>query len=171
MRDTDLFQLALGLPLPWTVTRSEFAVEDGRLDLHVDFPRGSRFACAECGRADCAVHDTKDETWRHLDFFQHGTLLHARVPRVICPKCGVRKVATPWARTGSGFTLLFEAYVLALAKAMPIANAGSDASIDMGAAFEAGIKANFENAEITFDKFHVIKLANEAVDEVRRQGV
>ena len=39
----------------------------------------------------------------------------------------------------------------------------------MGAAFEAGIKANFENAEITFDKFHVIKLANEAVDEVRRQ--
>ena len=45
----------------------------------------------------------------------------------------------------------------------------SDASIDMGAAFEAGIKANFENAEITFDKFHVIKLANEAVDEVRRE--
>ena len=45
----------------------------------------------------------------------------------------------------------------------------TDASIDMGPAFEAGIKANFENAEITFDKFHVIKLANEAVDEVRRQ--
>ena len=39
----------------------------------------------------------------------------------------------------------------------------------MGAAFEAGIKANFENAEITFDKFHVIKLANEAVDQVRRE--
>ncbi len=75
MRDTDLFQLALGLPSPWTVTRSEFAVEDGRLDLYVDFPRGSRFACAECGREGCAVHDTKDETWRHLDFFQHRTLL------------------------------------------------------------------------------------------------
>ncbi|HKM81868.1 MAG TPA: helix-turn-helix domain-containing protein, partial [Candidatus Acidoferrum sp.] len=123
MRDTDLFQLALGLQSPWTVTRSEFAVEDGRLDLYVDFPRGSRFACAECGREGCAVHDTKDETWRHLDFFQHRTLLHARVPRVSCPDCGVRKVATPWARAGSGFTLLFEAYVLALAKTMPIANA------------------------------------------------
>jgi transposase len=49
------------------------------------------------------------------------------------------------------------------------AKAVTDASIDMGAAFEAGIKANFANAEITFDKFHVIKLANEAVDEVRRQ--
>ena len=105
MRDTDLFQLALGLPSPWTVTRSEFSVEDGRLDLHVDFPRGSRFACAECGREDCAVHDTRDETWRHLDFFQHRTLLHARVPRASCPDCGVRKVATPWARAGSGFTL------------------------------------------------------------------
>jgi transposase len=44
-----------------------------------------------------------------------------------------------------------------------------DASIDMGAAFEAGIKENFPNAEITFDKFHVIKLANEAVDQVRRE--
>ena len=39
----------------------------------------------------------------------------------------------------------------------------------MGAAFEAGIKENFPNAEITFDKFHVIKLANEAVDQVRRE--
>ena len=39
----------------------------------------------------------------------------------------------------------------------------------MGAAFEAGIKENFANAEITFDKFHVIKLANEAVDQVRRE--
>ena len=35
----------------------------------------------------------------------------------------MRKVATPWARAGSGFTLLCEAYVLALAKTMPIANA------------------------------------------------
>jgi transposase len=69
------------------------------------------------------VHDTKDETWRHLDFFQDRTYLHARTPRVTCPECGVRKAATPWARAGSGFTLLFEAYVLALAKAMPIANA------------------------------------------------
>jgi transposase len=43
----------------------------------------------------------------------------------------------------------------------------SDASIDMGAAFEAGIKENFANAAFTFDKFHVNKLANEAVDQVR----
>jgi len=123
MRDTDLFQLALGRSSPWTVTRSAFAVEQSRLDLYVDFPRGSRFACPECGREGGPVHATKDETWRRLDFFQHRALLHARVPRVICPDCGVRKAATPWARAGSGFTLLFEAFMLTLAKAMPIADA------------------------------------------------
>jgi transposase len=122
MRDTDLFQLALGLTSPWKVMRSEFSVCDGQLDLHLDFPAGSRFVCAECGREGCGVHDTRAETWRHLDFFQHRAFLHARTPRVICPRCGVHKVDVPWARAGSGFTLLFEAYVLALAKAMPIAN-------------------------------------------------
>jgi hypothetical protein len=29
MQDTDLFQLALGLSSPWTVTRSEFDAVDG----------------------------------------------------------------------------------------------------------------------------------------------
>ena len=227
-----------------------------QLDLHIDFVRGSRFCCSQCGKEGCPVHDTSEDTWRHLDFFQHQAFLHARVPRVTCPDCGVLKVTVPWARPGSGFTLLFEAYVLMLAKAMPIANVAAlvsehdtrlwrvldhyvsqavekmdlsevrqiavdetsarrghdyitlfvdiarrkvvhvadgkdastvtafaeflerhggkkdaitDASIDMGAAFIAGIKANFPNASITFDKFHVIKLVNDAVDEVRRQ--
>src|SRR5208337_1488928 len=123
------------------------------------------------------------------------------------------------ARAGSGFTLLFEAYVLALAKAMPIANAAkrlgehdtrlwrivehyvwravealdlSDVQriaadetsarrghddislfVDMArrkVVYVADGKDAANNAEITFDKFHVIKLANEAVDEVRRHG-
>jgi hypothetical protein len=51
MQDTDLFQLALGLSSPWTVRRSEFDAVDGRLDLYVDFPRGSRFRlCAVWAR-------------------------------------------------------------------------------------------------------------------------
>ena len=36
----------------------------------------------------------------------------------------------------------------------------SVASIEMGAAFDAGIKESFPDAEITFDKFHVIKSAS-----------
>jgi transposase len=62
------------------------------------------------------VHDIHDKTRRHLDFFQHKAFLHARVPRVRCPEHGVRLVALPWARPGSGFTMLFEALVLTFAR-------------------------------------------------------
>jgi len=31
------------------------------------------------------------------------------------------------------------------------------------------VEGNFQNAAITFDKFHVMKLMNEAVDQVRRE--
>ena len=44
----------------------------------------------------------------------------------------------------------------------------TDASIDMSAAFIAGVRENLPNARVTFDRFHVVKLVNEAVDEVRR---
>ena len=68
----------------------------------------------------CPVHDTADRTWRHLDFFQHQAYLHARVPRVACPAHGVRQVAVGWARPESGFTLLFEALLMALVSEMPV---------------------------------------------------
>jgi transposase len=91
-----------------------------RLDLHLDFPKGARFACPEGDAAACAVHDSSDKTWRHLDFFQHQAYLHARVPRVCCPTHGVRQVALSWARPESGFTLLFEALLLAMLAQMPV---------------------------------------------------
>ncbi len=115
MRDISLLQLALGLAPPWTVTGSDFDTEARRLDIHIDFAAGSRFACPGCGAADCPAHDTERMTWRHLNFFQHQAYLHARVPRVRCVRCGVKKVSVPWAREGGGFTLLFEALVMALA--------------------------------------------------------
>jgi transposase len=40
---------------------------------------------------------------------------------------------------------------------------------DMSPAFISGIENNFPKASITFDRFHVMKLMNEAVDRVRRQ--
>jgi len=42
-------------------------------------------------------------------------------------------------------------------------------SADMSPAFRKGAEMNFPWAAITFDKFHVIKLMNEAVDKVRRE--
>src|SRR5262249_21929417 len=80
-------------------------VDKKRLDLEIDFKTGGRFACPECGKAECPVHDTVKKTWRHLNFFQHEAYLQARVARIDCPDCGVRLVNVPWARPGSGFTL------------------------------------------------------------------
>lgn len=92
MRDTTLLQLALALTPPWTVNRSDFDPEAHRLDIEIDFPPGSRFACPSCGAADCPAYDTERKTWRHLNFFQHQAYLNARVPRVCCDACGIRTV-------------------------------------------------------------------------------
>jgi transposase len=104
------------------VSQVEFDPEQTRLDLYLDFPRGARFACPAkgCEHRKCPVHDTAAKTWRHMDFFQHKAFLHARLPRVRCPAHGVRQAGVPWAREGSGFTLLFEALLLQFAAAMPV---------------------------------------------------
>jgi transposase len=47
-------------------------------------------------------------------------------------------------------------------------NAVTEVSADMSQAFAKGITANLPNAEITFDKFHVVSLVNNAVEKVRR---
>ena len=119
MNENELFQVALGLLPPWKVDRCDFDQTAGRLDIHLDFPRGSVFTCPVCQAAGCKAYDTEELTWRHLNFFQHQAFLHARTPRVDCSQCGIHRVTVPWARPDSGFTLLFEALVLMLAKSMP----------------------------------------------------
>lgn len=251
----DLFRAALHLTAPWYISSINFAEGERKLDIWVDFPKGSRFPCPECNNLDCEVHDTTTRTWRHLDFFEHQTFLHGRIPRIICPNCGVRQAKVPWARERSGFTLLMEALMVFFAQTMQISQIseklhikdkriwrvvahyvedalkkadfsnissvgvdetsrrkgheyitvfadihtgriifickGKDATTlasfsdalkehngipeqikdiccDMSPAFIKGIGEQFPLASIIFDKFHIIKLVNEAVDEVRR---
>ena len=170
-----------------------------------------------------------------------------------CETCGVKKIAAPWARPDSGFTLLFEAMVMTMVSAMPVkavarmvgehdtrlwrvvhhyvdqARARADAAsvtrvaidetaarrghdyislfvdidrgpgavrrrrqdastvaafaedlaahggepeaisevcIDMSPAFIKGVADNLPKAAVTFDKFHAVKIINEAVDQV-----
>lgn len=65
-----------------------------------------------------AVQHAADATHRR----RRQAHLHARIPRVRCDTHGVRQVVVPWARPGSGFTLLFEALLLLeLAPHMPVA--------------------------------------------------
>lgn len=115
-RVSELFAVALGLREPWTVGRIEFSEGDQQLELWLEFAAGSRFACPECGQEGCPVYDSEARSWRHLDFFQHRTLLHARQPRVTCAEHGVRTVEVPWARPRSGFTLLMDAYIMVLVR-------------------------------------------------------
>ena len=124
MNEKQLFGLALGLQLPWFIDRIEFDPARKRLDLFLEFERGAKFPCPECGEGTpCPVHDTRERTWRHLDFFQHQAFLTAKVPRIQCPTHGTKQVLVPWAREGSGFTLLFEALTLLLAREMPVSGA------------------------------------------------
>ncbi len=41
-------------------------------------------------------------------------------------------------------------------------------SMDLSPAFIAGAAHSFPDAEITYDRFHVVKLLNKAMDQVRR---
>ena len=112
---------ALGLPEPWKVVKDTFSAKERQLDITIDFQPGSTFQCPECG-AESKAYDSEMKTWRHLNFFQHETYLHARVPRVECSRgCGIKTVEVPWARQRSGFTLLFESLIMTLAREMPVA--------------------------------------------------
>ncbi len=116
----ELFRVALHLAAPWKISSIKFEEGERKLDIWVDFPKGSRFSCPECNHLDCKVHDTTTRSWRHLDFFEHQTFLHGRVPCINCPNCGVRQVKIPWARERSGFTLLMDALIVFFAQTMKI---------------------------------------------------
>jgi transposase len=104
MRDIDLYRHLLGLESPWTVSRVELSVDQGRVDVWADHGRGTRMPCPSCGR-ELAVRDHSEErAWRHLDSCQFMTYLHARPPRVECPEHGVLQVELPWAESKSRFT-------------------------------------------------------------------
>ncbi|MDP2768493.1 MAG: ISL3 family transposase [Giesbergeria sp.] len=250
-----LFTAALGLQVPWEVKSVALDTGKRRIDFEVGC-EAKRLNCPACGAADQGVHDQVRRDWRHLDFFQFEAWLHADVPRVNCGACGKTSQApVPWAREGSGFTLLFEALALSLCREMAVAQAarlmrvtakrlwtrishhvpaararddmsqvrligidetsvkkgheyitvvhdleakrllfacpGRDhstlaafakdltahggeptavahACMDMSAAYTKGVSESLPMAEISFDRFHVIALANEAMDAVRR---
>jgi transposase len=51
------------------------------------------------------------------------------------------------------------------------AQAITDVSLDMGRAYQAGARKHCPNAVVSFDPFHVVALAHEAMDQVRRAEV
>ncbi len=110
-----IFETALGISSPWFIAGMGFDEKQRTLRIRVDFEVGSRFAVP--GQAgEHPVHDTVTKTYRHLNFFQYQCDLTVRVPRVKLPDGKVIQVIPPWAGKLSGFSLLFEAFVLLLAR-------------------------------------------------------
>ena len=120
MMPNQLFDAALGVTAPWSVQQVQFDAGARQLTLVIDFAPGSRFAHPEALGLH-PVHDTQTKRYRHLNFFQYECDLEVRVPRVTLPDGRVRLVEPPWAGQLAGFTLLFEALVLALCQQMPFA--------------------------------------------------
>ena len=59
--------------------------------------------------------------------------MHAGVPRVRCTACGkTSQTPVPWAREGSGFTLMFEALSLSLCKGLPVRQAAQMRRVRVG---------------------------------------
>ena len=116
----ELFARALGVSEPWFVSGLDFDEAGRRLTIRLDFRRGARFAQPDDDGVH-PVHDTQIKRYRHLNFFEHECLLEARVPRVRLPDDRVALVKPPWAGKLSGFTLLFEALILAMCREMPFA--------------------------------------------------
>lgn len=42
-------------------------------------------------------------------------------------------------------------------------------SMDMSKSFQKGVRENLKEAKVTYDKFHILKIINEAVDQVRKE--
>jgi transposase len=113
--------MGLGLSRPWIVMSSKIEAEE--LHIEIDFEKGAKFE-------GLSVHDTVDRTWRHMNFWQYPTYLHARVPRVVDGEGKVKQVEVPWARPGSGFTALFEALAITMCAHMPVSQVSDKLKVD-----------------------------------------
>jgi transposase len=115
-----LFEAALGIAEPWLVASVDFDEKAKTLTVLIDFKPGTRFGISGHEGA-YPVHDTVTKTYRHLNFFEHECHLQVRTPRVKLPNGSVRLVEPDFAGRLNGFTLLFEALILMLARQMPFA--------------------------------------------------
>jgi len=252
----EIFDIALGLQEPWFVNSIDFKDEEQGKVLYIElsFKKGSKFKGSD-GK-EYTAHSTVERKWQHLSFFQHRCFLKAKVPKIRQDDGKSPTIQVPWARKGSGFTLLFEAFsMLLIENEMPVKKAsnivgvypqriwnifsywinkthkkdvvsnfeklgfdetsnkkghnyvtiavnleqrrvlfatpGKDSQcineavkylkekhvsidginqvcIDMSPAFISGCGEHLPNAAITFDKFHVVKEVNKAMDELRK---
>lgn len=127
MLTNQLFEVALNIKEPWYINDIQFDSAKKRLDVHIDFRRGSVFhyeSAKDNIKGDFKAYDTQLKQWRHLNFFEHECYLHARIPRVKINEDTIRLISPPWSGLSNGFTMLFEALIMQLASHMPVHTVG-----------------------------------------------
>lgn len=127
MNNEQIFAMALGLVAPWEVKSISFeANSHGIKDLHIHLGYNKDDIQFRDENGKSLIYDHNERIWRHLNFFQYNCYLHCDVPRVKDKQNGnILQLEVPWARPGSGFTLLFEAFAMLLIECeMPVNNVG-----------------------------------------------
>ena len=110
-----LFERSVGPGDAWEVADAWLEPHGGADEPHAGVARrrGAAVPRPVCG-APRGARDSRERTWRHLDVWQHGTIVRCAVPRADCPGHGARAVRTPWeARPSSHLVALFEAQAIA----------------------------------------------------------
>ena len=123
MNSEEIFRLALNLQSPWYIKEIRLEKPEGKLfgklEIYIDFKRGEKFTLAD--GSQCTAYDTEERRWQHLNFFEHQCFIIARIPRIVGDDTKPKTIAVPWARPGSGFTLMFEAFaMLLIEQEMPV---------------------------------------------------
>ncbi|ODT97475.1 MAG: transposase [Rhodanobacter sp. SCN 67-45] len=151
----EAFVIALCTQMPVSAVARLLGVSDGRvwrvLDFHVNAARAREDYSAV--RRVSADERSARKGQRFLTLFCD---LDAR--RLLFATQG-RNAAT------------FKAFADDLAAHGGDAKAITDVSLDLGAAYQAGAREHCPDAAISFDPFHVVALANAALDQVRRAEV
>ena len=90
MENTKFYQQILGLSDPWSVTDVETNLEALTVLIQVKHDNSKPKKCPECALL-CTYHDhTEIRHWRHLDTCQFETYIATKIPRIKCPKHGVK---------------------------------------------------------------------------------
>jgi len=124
MTKEQLFALALHIEKPWYVESIQLNAESKRIDIEINFYRGSEFyyeSLDEGIQGHYKAYDTERKEWRHLNFFEYECYIKACVPRVkIGNGKGPRIIRVHWEGSKNGFTMLFEAMLLVLCREMAV---------------------------------------------------
>lgn len=119
MNSIEMYEIALDLKGKWKVTDINFIADTWEVHVYVSYVDVS-----DLNKNGWKYRDLDEErVWRHLDTMQYKTFIHCKVPRI--KKCNgneIKTIKTPWAKNFSRFTLMFESFIIELAKNMPVLN-------------------------------------------------